>query len=50
VAVDTYDERFSTVIAEQGLKDAEVRKGRRRRMVDAAAATVILQSWLEAHG
>ena len=50
VAIDTYDERFSTVIAEQGLKDAEVRKSKRRRMVDAAAATVILQSWLEANG
>lgn len=50
VSVDTYDERFTTVIAEQSLKDAEVRKGRRRRMVDAAAATVILQSWLEANG
>ena len=50
VAVDTYDERFSTVIAEQNFQAAEVRKGKRRRMVDAAAATVILQSWLEANG
>jgi putative Holliday junction resolvase len=50
VAVDTYDERFSTVIAEQNLEEAKVRKGKRRRMVDAAAATVILQSWLEANG
>ena len=30
VAVDTYDERFSTVIAEQNLKEAKVRKGKRR--------------------
>ena len=42
--------RFSTVIAEQNLKEAKVRKGKRRSMVDAAAATVILQSWLEANG
>jgi putative Holliday junction resolvase len=50
VTIDTYDERFSTVIAEQNLKEAKVRKGKRRSMVDAAAATVILQSWLEANG
>ena len=50
MAVDTYDERFSTVIAEQNLEEAKVRKGKRRSMVDAAAATVILQSWLEANG
>jgi putative Holliday junction resolvase len=50
IAIDTYDERFSTVIAEQGLQEAKVRRGKRRRMVDAAAATVILQSWLEANG
>jgi len=50
IAVDTYDERFSTVVAEQGLFQANVRRSKRRRMVDAAAATVILQSWLEANG
>jgi putative Holliday junction resolvase len=49
ITVDTYDERFSTVIAEQNMLEAKVRKGRRRRLVDAAAATVILQGWLEAH-
>ena len=49
VEVDTYDERFSTVTAEQGLREAGVRRRERRGRVDAAAATVILQSWLEAH-
>jgi putative Holliday junction resolvase len=49
IAVDTHDERFSTVLAEHGLQEAQVRKRKRRRMVDAAAATVILQSWLEAN-
>ena len=48
VDVDTYDERFSTVMAEQGLREAKVRRKKRRSMIDAAAATVILQSWLEA--
>ena len=50
VAIDTYDERFSTVIAEQNLQEPTPRRRKRRRMVDAAAATVILQSWLEANG
>jgi putative Holliday junction resolvase len=49
ITVETYDERFTTVIAEQNLAAAKVRKGRRRRLVDAAAATVILQGWLEAN-
>ena len=48
VEVDTYDERFSTVTAEQGLRDAKVKGSKRRARIDAAAATVILQSWLEA--
>jgi putative Holliday junction resolvase len=52
IEVDTYDERFTTMIAQQGLREAHVRRGKRRRaqreQVDAAAACVILQSWLEA--
>lgn len=48
IVVSTYDERFTTVIAEQSLMEAKVRRGKRRRLVDAAAATVILQGWLEA--
>ncbi len=47
IEVDTYDERFSTVTAEQGLRDAGARRSKRRATIDAAAATVILQSWLE---
>jgi putative Holliday junction resolvase len=49
VEVDTYDERFSTVTAEQGLRDARVGRSKRRAKIDAAAATVILQAWLEAN-
>ena len=48
IVIETHDERFSTVIAEQNMAEAKVRKGKRRRLVDAAAATVILQSWLDA--
>jgi putative Holliday junction resolvase len=48
IEVDTYDERFSTVAAAHGLRDARVGRSKRRKKIDAAAATVILQSWLEA--
>jgi len=51
IEVETYDERFTSTIAQQGIREAEVRRGRRRSRraeVDAAAAAVILQSWLEA--
>ena len=47
--VDTYDERFSTVTADHGLREARLGRRKRRDRIDAAAATVILQSWLEAH-
>ena len=43
----TVDERFTTVAAHQALR-AGGRGGRQaRRRVDAVAATLILQSWLE---
>jgi putative pre-16S rRNA nuclease len=48
ITVETYDERFTTVIAERGLRAARVRRRDRRRTVDPAAATVMLQSYLEA--
>ena len=48
VEVVTWDERLSTVEAERSLREMGVRKGDRRRVVDQVAATVILQSWLEA--
>jgi putative Holliday junction resolvase len=48
VPVVTWDERLSTVEAERSLRAMRVRKGRHRRVVDQVAATVILQSWLDA--
>ena len=52
VEVDTYDERFTTMIAQRNLRDATPRRNRRRRAqrddIDASAAAVILQSWLDA--
>ncbi|HKA85990.1 MAG TPA: Holliday junction resolvase RuvX, partial [Acidimicrobiales bacterium] len=48
VGVVTWDERLSTVEAEQRLRAAGVRGRKGRRVVDQVAATVILQSWLDA--
>ena len=48
VDVLTWDERLSTVQAERSLRAMRVRKGRHRQVVDQVAATVILQSWLDA--
>ncbi|MEX2100633.1 MAG: Holliday junction resolvase RuvX [Acidimicrobiia bacterium] len=48
IPVETWDERFTTVIAEQGLRETKA-KLLKKTNVDAAAATVILQSWIEAH-
>jgi putative Holliday junction resolvase len=47
ITVETWDERFSTVVADRALRDAGS-KGRHRDRIDAAAAAVILQSWLDA--
>jgi putative holliday junction resolvase len=48
VPVETYDERLSTVEAESSLRAAEVSASRRSRVIDSAAASVILQGWLDA--
>jgi putative Holliday junction resolvase len=48
VPVELHDERLSTVEAERALVAAGIRGRERRRVVDASAATVILQSWLDA--
>lgn len=45
--VDTWDERFSSVAAERAMKDAGVRRERRRQQRDAVAAALLLQSYLE---
>jgi putative Holliday junction resolvase len=54
IEVDTYDERFSTMIAQRNLRDATPRRNKRQRAqrerIDASAAAVILQSWLDAQG
>jgi putative holliday junction resolvase len=48
VPVELQDERLSTVEAERALAAAGTRGRERRAVVDASAATVILQAWLDA--
>lgn len=48
VPVVTHDERFTTVTAHEQLRAAGVGGRRRRAVVDQQAATVLLQSWLDA--
>ena len=48
VDVVAWDERLSTVEAQQRLRAAGVRGRKGRQVVDQVAATVILQSWLDA--
>jgi len=47
VPVETYDERFTTVIAQQSLTQLGVRSADQRHVVDQVAAATILQSWLD---
>jgi putative Holliday junction resolvase len=48
VAVETCDERLTTVTATAALAEGGSRGPAARRKVDAAAATVLLQAWLDA--
>jgi len=48
IPVDLWDERLSTAAAERSLRDAGVKKGRRRDLRDRVAAALILQSYLAA--
>lgn len=48
VPIAMWDERFSTAAAERTLKEADVSRARRKQKIDAVAAQVILQGWLDA--
>ena len=45
--VHLWDERLTTVQATRALIEGNVRRARRREVVDAAAAALMLQSWLD---
>lgn len=47
VPVATYDERLTTVVAQQHLQAQGVSTRQQRTMVDAVAAAVMLQGWLD---
>ena len=49
VRVDSVDERFTTVTAQQSLAAAGRSRRRQRDVVDQAAAAVMLQAWLDGH-
>ena len=46
---ETWDERFTTVIAQQTLISADVSRKKRKKTVDKIAAVLILENWLEFH-
>jgi putative Holliday junction resolvase len=45
--VDLWDERLTTVAAERALLEGNVRRGRRKQVIDQVAAALILQGWLD---
>lgn len=47
VSVVLWDERLSTVAAERILIDADLRRKKRRKVIDMMAAVVILQNYLD---
>jgi len=46
--VELWDERLTSVQAERAMVGAKVRRRARRQAIDAVAAALILQSWLDA--
>lgn len=51
IEIELYDERFTSRMAHQTMRDAGLhRKARQNKpLVDRIAATIILQGWMEAH-
>ncbi len=49
VTVEMFDERLTSFEARERTRDMPVRKGARKRGVDALAAVVILEGWMQAH-
>jgi len=48
VPVVLYDERLTTVSADRALKEQDMSGQQRRKVIDKVAASVMLQSWLDA--
>lgn len=47
VALELWDERFSTAAAERAMIEADASRAERKRRIDAVAAQIILQGWLD---
>ena len=47
IPVETWDERYTTVAAEGKMIEAGIRKDKRKKQRDAAAAALILQEYLD---
>lgn len=47
IKVVFYDERFSTVMAEKFLIEADMRREKRKTVIDKVAAVIILQDYLD---
>ncbi len=50
IRVEWQDERFTTVIAERVLIEANVRRKARKEVIDKQAAILILQSYMDKVG
>ncbi|NIM01070.1 MAG: Holliday junction resolvase RuvX [Acidobacteria bacterium] len=48
VRIELWDERLTTAQAERTMIDGMQRRAKRRKKIDSLAATLILQSWLDA--
>jgi putative Holliday junction resolvase len=49
VTVEMFDERLTSIEARERLADLPARKGTRKTAVDALAAVVILEGWMQAN-
>jgi putative Holliday junction resolvase len=49
VPIDTWDERLSTRAADRALLEGNVRRNKRKNVVDQVAAVLILQGYLDRH-
>jgi len=47
IPVETWDERYTTMTAEDKMIEAGIRKDKRKKQIDAAAAAIILQDYLD---
>lgn len=47
IPIFTHDERYTTLIAERAMLEADLSRKRRKQAIDKSAAAIMLQSWLD---